>query len=169
MKVQIADLQTTMISFRELFQRQKSNYLFDITRKNNSEYFLIVAPEHCCYVKSKRHWMVFGNKSFFMKFKIKSILKPPAFCLSSPIFINTEKVPTLPNLALKALEIVSASKQKFYIFNQKEMKLTKNPDCSPFRYNSLENSILSFFLEKKYKVMLHLIVPFQRYQIYWLR
>ena len=88
--------------------------------------------------------MVFGNKSFFMKFKIKSILKPPAFCLSSPIFINTEKVPTLPNLALKALEIVSASKQKFYIFNQKEMKLTKNPDCSPFRYNSLENS-LPFF------------------------
>ena len=108
-------------------------------------------------------------KVFSWSLKLSSILKPPAFCLSCLIFLNTEKVPTVPNIALKALEIVSASKQKFYIFNQKEMKLTKNPDCSPFRYNSLENSILSFFLEKKYKVMLHLIVPFQRYQIYWLR
>lgn len=39
-----------------------------------------------------------------------------------------EKVPVL-----KALEIVSALKQKFYIRNKKELKLTKNPDCSPFR------------------------------------
>ena len=27
-----------------------------------------------------------------------------------------EKLPTVPNLALKTLEIVSASKQKFYVF-----------------------------------------------------
>ena len=44
-----------------------------------------------------------------------------------------EKVPTVPNLALKALEIVSTSNQKFYIRNQKELKLTKYPDFSPFR------------------------------------
>ena len=36
------------------------------------------------------------------------------------------------NLALKALEIVCAWKQKFYICNQKEMKLATNPDCIPF-------------------------------------
>ena len=44
-----------------------------------------------------------------------------------------EKVPTVSNLAWKALEIVSASKQKFYICNQKKLKLTKNSDCSPVR------------------------------------
>ena len=44
-----------------------------------------------------------------------------------------EKMPTVPNLAFKILEIVSALKQKFYIRNKKELKLTKNPDCSPFR------------------------------------
>ena len=45
-----------------------------------------------------------------------------------------KKVPTIPSLALKALEIVYASKQKLYIRNQKEMKLlvTKNPHCSSF-------------------------------------
>ena len=44
-----------------------------------------------------------------------------------------EKVPMIPNLALEGHEINSALKQKFYIRNQKEVKLTKNPDCSPFR------------------------------------
>ena len=46
-----------------------------------------------------------------------------------------KKAPTLPSLALKALENVSASKQKSYIRNQKELILsvTKNPYCSPFR------------------------------------
>ena len=34
-----------------------------------------------------------------------------------------KKVSTIPNLALKALEIVSASKGKLYIRNQKELKL----------------------------------------------
>ena len=44
-----------------------------------------------------------------------------------------EKVPPLPNLALEALEIVSAWKQKFCICNQKELKpATTNPDCTPF-------------------------------------
>ena len=55
-----------------------------------------------------------------------------------------EIVPTVPNLALKAF------KKKFYIHNQKELKLTKNPDCSPFSKN-----------KKKYKAMLHLVVAFQ--------
>ena len=37
-----------------------------------------------------------------------------------------EKVPTVLNLALKALEIVSNPKQKCYIHNPKDLKLTKN-------------------------------------------
>ena len=37
------------------------------------------------------------------------------------------------NLELKALEVVSTLKQKFYILNQKKLKLTKNPDCGHFR------------------------------------
>ena len=51
--------------------------------------------------------------------------------LGEVLFINMTKVPTLPSLALKALEIISASKQKLYIRNQKELKLgaTKNLDC----------------------------------------
>ena len=42
-----------------------------------------------------------------------------------------EKVPTVPNLAFKALEIVFAL-YKFYIHDQKELKLTKNTDCNTF-------------------------------------
>ena len=42
-----------------------------------------------------------------------------------------EKVSTVPNLVLKALEIVSALKQKYHIRNQIELNFTKNPDCSP--------------------------------------
>ena len=40
-----------------------------------------------------------------------------------------EEVPTVPSLTPKALEIVSAAKQKLYILNQKELKhlVTKNP------------------------------------------
>ena len=44
-----------------------------------------------------------------------------------------DKLPPVPKLALKSLEIVSASKQNFYISHQKELKLTENRDCSPFR------------------------------------
>ena len=51
-----------------------------------------------------------------------------------------KKVLPVLNLALKALEIVSASKQKLYICNQKGLKLllTKNPYCRPFRLNAEE-------------------------------
>ena len=46
-----------------------------------------------------------------------------------------KKVPTIPSLALKALDTVSAWKQKLYVCNQKELNplVNKNPDCSPFR------------------------------------
>lgn len=45
-----------------------------------------------------------------------------------------KKVPHKPNLALKVVETVSASKQKLYTCNQKESKrLNKNPDRNPFR------------------------------------
>ena len=47
--------------------------------------------------------------------------------------LNVEKVSTVPNLALGAVEIVSSWTPKFYIYNQKKLTLTKNPDCSPFR------------------------------------
>ena len=46
-----------------------------------------------------------------------------------------KKVPTVPSLAMKVLEIVFASKQKLCIPNQKKGKIlvTKNPDCTSFR------------------------------------
>ena len=52
-----------------------------------------------------------------------------------------KKVLPVLNLALKALEIVSASKQKLYICNQKGLKLllTKNPYRRPFRQNAEGN------------------------------
>ena len=37
-----------------------------------------------------------------------------------------EKVPTVPNLLLKTLKIVSAPKENFYIQNPKKLKLTEN-------------------------------------------
>ena len=73
-------------------------------------------------------------------------------------------MPAIPSHALKTLEVVSTSKQKLYICNQKELKLlvTKNPDSSSFR-----KKLRKLFLEKKYKVMLHLAVTFQQCQIYF--
>ena len=44
-----------------------------------------------------------------------------------------EKVPTTPNLASRVPEIVSALKQEFHVCNEKELKLTKHPDCSHLR------------------------------------
>ena len=35
-------------------------------------------------------------------------------------------MPTVPNLLLKALKIVSAPKENFYVKNQKNLKLTEN-------------------------------------------
>ena len=65
-----------------------------------------------------------------------------------------EKMPTVPNVALKALEIVSASKQKLFIHNQKELKLTKNPYCTILvkklkKLNTVFYSIVSFFFREK--------------------
>ena len=77
--------------------------------------------------------MVFRYISFLLGFKYKQHIKTSRFLLKLSLFINIEKVPTVPNIALETLEIVSASKQKFYIRNQKELKLNKNPDSSTFR------------------------------------
>ena len=65
-----------------------------------------------------------------------------------------EKMPTVPNVALKALEIVSASKQKLFIHNQKELKLTKNPYCTILvkklkKLSTIFYSIVSFFFREK--------------------
>ena len=85
-----------------------------------------------------------------------------------------KKVPTVPNLAMKDIEIVLASKQKLYTLNQKELKLlvTKNHIAALVHKNLRKlfvisfKFIISFFLDKKYNVMLHLAVTFQGYQIY---
>ena len=85
-----------------------------------------------------------------------------------------KKVPTVPNLAMKDIEIVLASKQKLYTLNQKELKLlvTKNHIAALVDKNLRKlfvisfKFIISFFLDKKYNVMLHLAVTFQGYQIY---
>ena len=84
-----------------------------------------------------------------------------------------KKVPTVPNLAMKDIEIVLASKQKLYTLNQKELKLlvTKNHIAALVDKNLRKlfvisfKFIISFFLDKKYNVMLHLAVTFQGYQI----
>ena len=85
-----------------------------------------------------------------------------------------KKVPTVPNLAMKDIEIVLASKQKLYTLNQKELKLlvTKNHIAALVDKNLRKLFVISFkfiissFLDKKYNVMLHLAVTFQGYQIY---
>ena len=102
-------------------------------RKKIAEFFLMAAPEHYRLVKSEQHRTIFRNNSSFTSFKYKQHDKTSGFLLKSSRFINMEKVPTVPNLASKTLEIVSASKQKFYICNQKKLTLTKNSGCSPFR------------------------------------
>ena len=40
---------------------------------------------------------------------------------------------TVPNLALKALKIVFILKQKFYVFNQKGLKLSENSYSNLFQ------------------------------------
>ena len=75
---------------------------------------------------------------------------------------------------MKDIEIVLASKQKLYTLNQKELKLlvTKNHIADLVDKNLRKlfvisfKFIISFFLDKKYNVMLHLAVTFQGYQIY---
>ena len=62
-----------------------------------------------------------------------------------------KKLPTVPNLALKALEIISTSKQKLYVRNQNELKLLviKNPDYISFILKVEKTSFqlqLHFFL-----------------------
>ena len=85
-----------------------------------------------------------------------------------------KKVPTVPNLAMKDIEIVLASKQKLYTLNQKELKLlvTKNHIAALVNKNLRKlfvisfKFIISFFLDKEHNVVLHLAVTFQGYQIY---
>ena len=66
---------------------------------------------------------------FYRVKKISTILKTDSFCENSVVSINTKKEPTVPNLALKALEIISALKLKLHAHSQKESNLlvTKNP------------------------------------------
>ena len=81
-------------------------------------------------------------------------------------------MPNVLNLALKALEMVSVSKQKFYILNQKELKLlvTKNRDCNLFREKIKKTQEIYqisflFFLVEKYTMILRLAISFQHYKI----
>ena len=52
------------------------------------------------------------------------------------------------DLALEALKVVSISKQKFYICNEKKLKLTRNTDCSSFREKV--DKALFHFLQKHF-------------------
>ena len=73
--------------------------------------------------------MVFGNNSFFMKFKTY------LFFLKLPCYYKREESAKRTQSWMKVLETVSASEQKLCILNLKELKLlvTKNLDCCPFR------------------------------------
>ena len=102
--------------FTERFFRDEiQSIFFDIIRKKRkSQYFLMVAPEHYCLVNSKRDWMVFGDNSFLWSLLYKQHIKTSRFLLKLYLFyLNRKKVPTVPSLALKTLETVSASKRKF--------------------------------------------------------
>ena len=79
-------------------------------------------------------------------------------------------MPNVLNLALKALEMVSVSKQKFYILNQKKLLVTKNRDCNLFREKIKKTQEIYqisflFFLVEKYTMILRLAISFQRYKI----
>ena len=67
-------------------------------------------------------------------------------------------MPTVSNLEMKALEVVSTLKQKFYILNQMKLKLTKNPIVALLEKKLIKlffifYKIISLFLEKKYEVV----------------
>ena len=96
-------------------------------------------------------------------------IKTSHFLPKLSLFSKHRESTNLPNLAWKVLETVSAAKQKFYIRNQNELKLTKNPDCSAFR-ETVEKTYCHFLQHNffLFKLMLHVVVAFQRYQIYWL-
>ena len=83
-----------------------------------------------------------------------------------------KKVPTVPSFAMKALEVVSTLKQKI-VCNLKELKLllTILLTIVAILDKKLRKLILVQlhffpFREKKYKVMLRLVVTFQRFHIY---
>ena len=48
-------------------------------------------------------------------------------------------LPTVSSLALKALEIVSASKQKIYVRSQKQLNLDLDPGTGPWKTCTLKN------------------------------
>ena len=77
-------------------------------------------------------------------------------------------------LTLKALEIDAASK-KFFLFGiRKNWSLIKiqiviHLDKKLRKLIAIFYNTIFFFLEKKFEMMLHLVVAFKEYQIYWLR
>ena len=87
-------------------------------------------------IRWSQSWIEWSSviTDFSWSVKLSSIVKPPAFCWNSLVFVNMEKVTTSPNPALKALVIFSDSKRKFYIRNQKKLKLAMDPDFSSFRW-----------------------------------
>ena len=69
-----------------------------------------------------------------MKFKIKQPMKASDFLEKLSRFLNKKKVLPVTNLSfIKALQMVSPSKQKLYNCNQK-LLFTLTPDCSPVRW-----------------------------------
>ena len=55
------------------------------------KYFLMVVTKHYRSVKSKWHWMVFGNDSFFMRLKNKQCIKSSYFLLKLSRFCKHDE------------------------------------------------------------------------------
>ena len=82
--------------------------------------------------------MVFGKGSFLWKLKYEQHIKIYGFLLKLFRF-HKHEVSVDYTKSWKALEIISASKQKLYICIQKELKVlvTKNPDFYRFLQSNI--------------------------------
>ena len=86
-----------------------------------------------------------------------------------------KKVSTTPNLALKALKIVLASKQGFIcviiivIVIIGKIQIVALLDKKLGKHVAIFYNIIYLFLEKRCNVILHLVVASQEYQIYRVR
>ena len=96
------------------------------------------------------------------------------------------KVLTVPNLTSEVLQMVLASKQILFIYNQKDYICNGSFDLLQIqivallykarmltflnkelkKFTVIFFNFISFSLEKKYMMVLHLAVAFQQYQIH---
>ena len=75
-----------------------------------------------------------------------------------------KEVPTVPSLALKTLDIaLKALENLSFSLVKFQIAVLLGKNCA--KLIVIFSKFISFFLEKTYKMMLHLAVTFQRYQI----